>query len=137
MKTDQPTLHALQRVCEEPATARNHARSPALFRPKNTTTRTDASLVPFYVFDTQEEAEGAIGLLGRSGYDMTELSLVGKGFHGDERPLAFHTSGSRIHAIKSQTALAIDKYVLMIHGQAQDAEIAHQVLADLQLWEAA
>jgi len=40
-------------------------------------------------------------------------------------------------AIKYETALKIDKYVLMIHGDAHEAEVAHKVLADFKLWEAA
>jgi hypothetical protein len=166
----------------------------------------DSSQVPFYVFNTHEEAENAIRLLGRAGYDVSKLSLVGKGYHSEEHPLGFYTSGDRIktwggtgafwggiwgllmapavflipglgvvamagpfvaalvgalegavvvggvsalvaaftqmgvpkqQAIKYETALKIDKYVLMIHGDAHEAEVAHKVLADFKLWEAA
>jgi len=166
----------------------------------------DPAQVPFYIFNTHEEAENAIRLLGRAGYDVSKLSLVGKGYHSEEHPLGFYTSGDRIkawggtgafwggiwgllmapavflipglgvvamagpfvaalvgalegavvvggvsalvaaftkmgvpseQAIKYETALKIDKYVLMIHGDAQDAEVAHKVLADFKLWEAA
>jgi hypothetical protein len=166
----------------------------------------DPSQVPFYVFNTHEEAENAIRLLGRAGYDVSKLSLVGKGYHSEEHPLGFYTSGDRIkawggtgafwggiwgllmapavflipglgvvamagpiavalvgalegavvvggvsalvaaftkmgvpsqQAIKYETALKIDKYVLMIHGDAHEAELAHKVLADFKLWEGA
>jgi hypothetical protein len=137
---------------------------------------------------------------------VSKLSLVGKGYHSEEHPLGFYTSGDRIkawggtgafwggiwgllmapavflipglgvvamagpfvaalvgalegavvvggvsalvatftqmgvpkqQAIKYETALKIDKYVLMIHGDAHEAEVAHKVLADFKLWEAA
>jgi hypothetical protein len=179
---------------------------PAFIHPKHTGINMDPSLVPFYVFNTHEEAENAIRLLGRSGYDVTKLSLVGKGYHSEEHPLGFYTSGDRIkawggtgafwggiwgllmapavflipglglvamagpfvtalvgalegavvvggvsalvaaltrmgmpspQAIKYEKALKIDKYVLMIHGNAKEADIAHTVLADFKLWEAA
>lgn len=179
---------------------------PALHRTQAKGIHMDPSQVPFYVFNTHEEAENAIRLLGRAGYDVTKLSLVGKGYHSEEHPLGFYTSGDRIkawggtgafwggiwgllmapavflipglglvamagpfvtalvgalegavvvggasalvaaltkmgmpspQAIKYETALKIDKYVLMIHGNAHEAEIAHTVLADFKLWEAA
>jgi hypothetical protein len=191
-----------------PGTPRTYpgACPPAFIHPQTTGTTMDPSLVPFYVFNTHEEAENAIRLLGRSGYDVTKLSLVGKGYHSEEHPLGFYTSGDRIkawggtgafwggiwgllmapavflipglglvamagpivtalvgalegavvvggvsalvaaltkmgmpspQAIKYEKALKIDKYVLMIHGDAKEADIAHTVLADFKLWEGA
>ena len=52
----------------------------------------------FYVFDTHTSAEEAIRTLGRSGFDMKKLSLVGKGYHSEEKPMGFYTVGDRIKA---------------------------------------
>lgn len=51
-----------------------------------------------YVFNTHVEAEDAIGLLSRSGFDVKTLSLVGKGYHTEEHPLGFYTVGDRIRS---------------------------------------
>lgn len=52
----------------------------------------------FYVFDTHTAAEESIRTLGQSGFDMKKLSLVGKGYHTEERPIGFYTVGDRIKA---------------------------------------
>jgi hypothetical protein len=53
---------------------------------------------PFYVFNTHGEAEEAIQLLNRSGFDVKKLSLVGKGYHSEEHPIGFYTAGDKIKA---------------------------------------
>jgi hypothetical protein len=52
----------------------------------------------FFVFDTHAAAEEAIRTMGHSGFDMKKLSLVGKGYHSEEKPMGFYTSGDRIKA---------------------------------------
>lgn len=52
----------------------------------------------FFVFNTHAAAEDAIRTLGQSGLDMKMLSLVGKGYHSEERPMGFYTVGDRIKA---------------------------------------
>jgi len=54
--------------------------------------------VPFYAFDTHGQAEAAIRRLNAAGFDMTKLSLVGKGYHSEERPIGFYTVGDRVKA---------------------------------------
>ena len=51
---------------------------------------------PLYVFNTHVEAEEAIRLLNRSGFDVKKLSLVGKGYHSEEHPIGFYTAGDRM-----------------------------------------
>jgi len=151
----------------------------------------------FFVFDTHTGAEAAIRTLGQSGFDMQKLSLVGKGYHSEEKPLGFYTAGDRIRAwggtgafwgsvwglllapaifvlpglgvlglagpiaaalvgalegavivgglsalgaaltrigvpkdevIKYEAALKVDKYLLIVHGNAQDQQQAHSLL---------
>jgi hypothetical protein len=151
-----------------------------------------------YVFNTHVEAENAIRSLGRAGFDVKKLSLIGKGYHSDEHPIGFYTLGDRIEAwggtgafwgaiwgllmgpavfflpgfglvalagplvallvaalegaalvggvsalgaalttvgvpkdqvIKYETAVKADKYVLVVHGSAEDAKRVRSVLA--------
>lgn len=151
----------------------------------------------FIVFDTHSAAEDAIRTLGKSGFDMKKLSLVGKGYHSEEKPMGFYTTGDRIkvwgstgafwggiwglllapavfvlpglgvvgmagplvatlvaalegavvvgglsalgaaltqvgvpkdQVIKYEAALKVDKYLLVVHGSAQDQERARSVL---------
>lgn len=49
-----------------------------------------------YVFDTHTAAEEAIRSLGTAGFDMRKLSLIGKGYHSEEKPMGFYTAGDRI-----------------------------------------
>ncbi len=153
--------------------------------------------LPIYVFDTHLEAEAAIKKLNNANFDVKKLSLIGKGYHSEEKPMGFYTVGDRIKAwggmgafwggvwgllmapavfflpglglmafagpvvamlvgaledavvvggvsalgaalmqigvpkdkiIKYETALKVDKYVLMVHGSAQEQEHARSVL---------
>jgi len=162
--------------------------------------------LPFYVFNTHGEAEEAIKLLGKSGFDVQKLSLVGKGYHSEEHPIGFYTAGDRIKSwggtgafwggiwgllfapavfflpglglvamagpfvaalvsalegavvvggmsalgaaltqvgvprdevIKYETALKVDKYVLMIHGDTEEVSKARTTLAAAGAWKAA
>ena len=152
----------------------------------------------FFVFDTHTNAEAAIRSLGQAGFDMHKLSLVGKGYHSEEKPMGFYTAGDRIKAwggtgafwgsiwglllapavfvlpglgvlgltgpiaaalvgalegaivvgglsalgaaltqmgvpkdevIKYEAALKVDKYLLVVHGNAQDRHQARSLLA--------
>lgn len=162
--------------------------------------------IPCYVFNTHQEAEEAIQMLSRSGFDVKTLSLVGKGYHSEEQPVGFYTAGDRIRSwgstgafwggiwglllapavfflpglglvamagpfvaallgalegavvvggvsalgaaltqigvskdqvIKYETAIKMDKYVLMVHGNAEEAETARTVLQNSQAWREA
>ena len=159
-----------------------------------------------HISNTHIEAEEAIRLLSRSGLDVKKLSLVGKGYHSEEYPVGFYTTGDRIKSwggvgafwggvwgfllapavfflpglgliamagpivsalvgalegaavvgglsalggaltqigipkdqvIKYETALKADKYVLMVHGSAEDIGKARSVLASTKALEAA
>ncbi len=159
---------------------------------------------PFYVFNTHVEAEQAIQSLSRAGFDMKKLSLVGKGYHTEEHPIGFYTTGDRIktwggmgafwggiwgllfapavfflpglglvamagpivaalvggiegavvvggisalgaaltrigvpndQVIKYETALKVDKYVLLVHGSTEEVEKVRTVLTNTKLLE--
>ena len=51
---------------------------------------------PFFVFNSHIEAEDSIRELSKAGFDMKNLSLVGKGYHSEEHPIGFYTVGDRI-----------------------------------------
>lgn len=156
----------------------------------------------FFVFDTHTSAEAAIRTLGQASFDMHKLSLVGKGYHSEEKPMGFYTTGDRIKAwggtgafwgsiwglllapavfvlpglgmlglagpiaaalvgalegavvvgglsalgaaltqigvpqdevIKFEAALKVDKYLLVVHGSAQDQQQARSLLAQAGL----
>jgi hypothetical protein len=48
------------------------------------------------IFDTHSQAESAIKELQTSGFDMKKLSIIGKGFHSEEKPVGFYTTGDRV-----------------------------------------
>ena len=53
---------------------------------------------PVYVFNTHVEAEEAVKALSQSGFDVKKLSIIGKGYHSEEKPMGFYTTGDRIKA---------------------------------------
>jgi hypothetical protein len=48
------------------------------------------------VFPDHKAAEKAVKSLADAGFDMKNLSLVGKGYHSDEKVMGFYSSGDRI-----------------------------------------
>jgi hypothetical protein len=51
---------------------------------------------PVYVFNTHQAVEEAIRSLGKAGFDVKKLSIVGKGYHTEEHPVGFYTTGDRM-----------------------------------------
>ena len=54
-----------------------------------------------YIFDAHSTAEEATKLLSLSGFDIKKVSIIGKGYHSEEHPVGFYTTGDKI---KSWTA---------------------------------
>ena len=50
------------------------------------------------VYNTHVEAEEAVRALQKSGYDLTQLSIVGKDYQTEEAVVGFYTTGDRIRA---------------------------------------
>ncbi len=48
------------------------------------------------VFPDHQAAEAAVKGLAGAGFDMKNLSLVGKGYHSDEKVIGFYSAGDRI-----------------------------------------
>lgn len=50
------------------------------------------------VYDTHIQAEQVIKELQRNSFDMKKLSIIGKGYHTEEQPMGFYTTGDRMKA---------------------------------------
>jgi len=50
------------------------------------------------VFATHGHAEDTVKDLQKAGFDMRKLSIVGKGYHSEEHPVGFYTTGDRMKA---------------------------------------
>jgi len=48
------------------------------------------------IFNTHEEAEQAVKDLGKAGFDMKKLSIVGKGYHSEEDAIGYYNTGDRV-----------------------------------------
>ncbi|OWK39814.1 general stress protein [Fimbriiglobus ruber] len=48
------------------------------------------------VFDSHDQAEGAIRELQADGFDMQKLSIVGKDYHTEEHVVGYYTTGDRM-----------------------------------------
>jgi len=48
------------------------------------------------VFSHHEDAENAVRKLASDGFDMTHFSIVGQGFHSEEKVVGFYNIGDRI-----------------------------------------
>jgi tetratricopeptide (TPR) repeat protein len=48
------------------------------------------------IYTTHPEAEAAVKALQRSGFDMQQLSIVGKDYHTEEHVIGYYTTGDRM-----------------------------------------
>ena len=56
------------------------------------------------IFDKHSQAEAAIKSLQKAGFDMKNLSIVGKGYHTDEKVVGYYNAGDRMLYWGSQGA---------------------------------
>ncbi|PXX50588.1 MULTISPECIES: hypothetical protein [Aquitalea] len=159
-----------------------------------------------FIYPTHAEAEQAIRILDRAGFDIKQLSIIGKGYHSEEHPVGFYTTGEKIKtwggvgafwgglwgllfapavfllpgvglvamagpvvttlvsalegavvvggvsaiaaalsklgvkkadAVEYESALKADKYVLLVHGSAEQQEKASSILSNAEAWKSA
>lgn len=50
------------------------------------------------ICNSHQEAEAAIQTLKKFGFDVRKLSLIGKGYHSEEHPVGFYSTGDKICA---------------------------------------
>src|SRR5580692_9506050 len=48
------------------------------------------------VYNSHQEAEGAVDQLKSAGFDMTKLSIVGKDYHTEENVVGYYNAGDRM-----------------------------------------
>jgi uncharacterized membrane protein len=48
------------------------------------------------IFESHDQAENAIGELQKDGFDMKELSIVGKDYHTEEHVVGYYNTGDRM-----------------------------------------
>ncbi|CAM3791181.1 general stress protein [Roseateles saccharophilus] len=58
--------------------------------------KTEQSNAVVAVFKRHQDAEDAIRKLAGDGFDMTQFSIVGQGFHSEEKVVGFYNTGDRI-----------------------------------------
>jgi hypothetical protein len=51
-----------------------------------------------FAFKTHHDAEKAIQSLSKAGFDVKKLSLVGKGYHSEEHPVGFYSTGDKVRS---------------------------------------
>ena len=71
------------------------AESEASTAEKATTEPASKSAV-IGVFDFHAQAEQAVKALEAGGFPMRRLSIIGKGYHTEEKPTGFYTTGDRV-----------------------------------------
>lgn len=59
-------------------------------------TRDEARASVTAIFDEHAAAEQAVSALRQAGVDLARLSIVGKDYHTEERPVGFYTLGDRV-----------------------------------------
>lgn len=47
-------------------------------------------------FDAHTAAEDAVKTLTKQGFDLKQMSVIGKGYHTEEKPLGFYNTGDRV-----------------------------------------
>ena len=55
-----------------------------------------ALTISHHIFNTHHETEEATLLLTKAGFDVHKISIVGKGYHSEEHPIGFYTTGDKI-----------------------------------------
>jgi hypothetical protein len=48
------------------------------------------------VYDTHDNADDGVRTLGKAGFDMMKLSVIGKGYHSEKQVGGFYNTGDRV-----------------------------------------
>lgn len=48
------------------------------------------------LYPTHEQAEEAVRVLQKAAFDIKKISIVGRGYHQEERPVGFYNTGERV-----------------------------------------
>lgn len=80
------------------------------------------------VFKEHTAAEAAIAALGKAGFDMKSLSIVGKGYHTDEKVIGFYSNGDRVAFWGKQGAFWGGMWGLFFGGLFMTVPVVGQVV---------
>jgi len=72
--------------------------------------------VTIAVFDNHDAANAAVKALGDAGFEMKNLSVVGQGYHTDEKVVGFYNIGDRVTFLGSRGAFWGGLWGLFIGG---------------------
>jgi hypothetical protein len=75
------------------------------------------------VHDSRAAAESTVTALSRAGFDVKKLSIVGKGDPAEEDARGSCAAGDRHQAVKHS------RFLVIVHGSADDSARAHSMLA--------
>jgi hypothetical protein len=95
MTSAMTAMRAIAQTEGDSARSLSFRKSTKEIMTNDTPLQSTASSSPF-VFANHGEAEQAIQLLSKSGFDVKKLSLVGKGYHSEEHPVGFYSTGDKV-----------------------------------------
>jgi hypothetical protein len=123
-------------------TRRGAAAEPRLVLKENHMEAADAVIA---VFADHQAAETAVKKLTAAGFQMKDLSVVGKGYHSEEKVVGFYNMGDRIKlwgargafygigipkdsVIQYEAAVKADGFLVMARGATKDIARAKTIL---------
>ena len=105
-----------------------------------TLTKTDIAVA---VYDLRTQAENAVKALRRAGFNMKKISIIGRDNHTEEHVVGFLNASDRaevfgkllmavgipkVSVLRYEIALKADRFMLVVHGGAQEIKRAHELL---------
>jgi hypothetical protein len=75
------------------------------------------------VYAQHDDAEAAVREVAESGLDMKHFSIVGKGYHTDEKVIGFYNAGDQV-----KFWVKAEEFLVMAHGPAAEMERAKTLL---------
>jgi hypothetical protein len=81
------------------------------------------------VFADHEAAEAAVKKLNLAGFDIKQLSIIGKGYHVDEQVVGFYNQGDRIRFWGTRGAFWGGLWTLFFGGVVLTLPVAGPVIA--------
>lgn len=80
------------------------------------------------VYATHDAAEAAVRKVAESGLDMKNFSIVGRGYHTEERALGFYTNGDRVQFWGSRGAYWGGLWGLLFGGMMLSVPVVGPVM---------
>jgi len=85
------------------------------------------------VFPDHPAAEAAVKKLSGAGVAIDQLSVVGKGYHVEEKVVGFYNIGiPKDSVVRYETEIGADGFLVSAHGTATEALRAKEILAEVK-----